>query len=1138
MKRLGWLPVDGGDFCKRDESGERQWNKVSQALQQLTVEADKLGAIVNGLKRVLEGRRSSASSATRRAASASGWRSRRTSAISRAIASASRSTATRIDMGRAQSGFGDQRYVEDDQVRAALPRGLRARGGARRRRAGLGRRRRATRRSIQPCSRAPTSIEHRLEATRSRARAQRAASKRRRAQDADRRRGRRRSRAYARPRSARPGGAPGRRRGRDAELRLVRDRLKSIVLRADVGIVQEAWEVREEQRRACATCSASARARSRCLNDELREVLDDAEERPVKSRARFVAVRRQPRSPVAVLAASRARSQPAREREAGRVAPAAATAAPATPAAQRAAPARPATHRGATPAAPRPTAAASSPRPCRRTRRSAAAADAGAAQRLRSSCSEEARDYEKDAKDYRALLTMIVRHHYEERRKRVLAALDREIEIEKQASRTRATRPSAPRGVRRALQRHERRSAGDARRDVPPRRALRRARAREDRRRHRRRARAGDRALPAHHQRVSRSTRRSPRFTTTSATRSPTPGASTRGSRPGASLVCSEPLHGRGRSEGRRQDRSSSRCRRTTTTKFWNDWDNTHPIPLDQAPASGGATPASRGARPARRRDEELTFVDPYDGCKPIPQNTLPGDEPRYVAEVWWQLGNYHFDQIDPRGGPYNLNRAVSAYEHSMEYKKPPLYGVVDVQAAPGRTSSSSATRPRSTSSSAARTTPTSKKRRPAIPARTSAPRRTRTSPARSRTSTSRARRRGPVHPAQRRARHRARPAASPSRRWRSRSSACRTRSSIPQDKKWTVEIYKALAQEFIEITQNRNAVAMLELTLAEVPDGPRRAGDAEQGRRALRSARAARAGGSAARAEYGAQGARGAHQARRLRRHHAVGRREPGRPGGAPDRRAARARRPEARRRRSHELRARLLRARRSSSNDRRAARAARESDRRVPARRDGLERVPRAGSDGARTPTRAASGSRTRATGWSCSRSRSVARPSRDEVERARDSGDRRARLERGRQVPAAVGLLRRHASPRRCSRTSTGSTSDATARRASRSATEVKFVGRGRRTQGRARTPCRRRCSTAISARDEYNERIPLDRDPQKNGLLYAFQVGRSVLRLRPVRRSAQALRADLRPVLRQERVGLQGVGEAHQHEQLRG
>jgi len=40
----------------------------------------------------------------------------------------------------------------------------------------------------------------------------------------------------------------------------------------------------------------------------------------------------------------------------------------------------------------------------------------------------------------------------------------------------------------------------------------------------------------------------------------------------------------------------------------------------------------------------------------------------------------------------------------------------------------------------------------------------------------------------------------------------------VPQDKKWTVEIYKALAREFIEITQNRNAIAMLELTLQKFP--------------------------------------------------------------------------------------------------------------------------------------------------------------------------------------------------------------------------------------------------------------------------------------------------------------------------------
>jgi hypothetical protein len=59
---------------------------------------------------------------------------------------------------------------------------------------------------------------------------------------------------------------------------LVRDRLKSIVLRADVGIVQEAWEVREEQRVRVRNLQVERAREEQNLNDELREVLDDAEE--------------------------------------------------------------------------------------------------------------------------------------------------------------------------------------------------------------------------------------------------------------------------------------------------------------------------------------------------------------------------------------------------------------------------------------------------------------------------------------------------------------------------------------------------------------------------------------------------------------------------------------------------------------------------------------------------------------------------------------------------------------------------------------------------------------------------------------------------------------------------------------------
>ncbi|MBI3205627.1 MAG: hypothetical protein HYZ29_29075, partial [Myxococcales bacterium] len=57
---------------------------------------------------------------------------------------------------------------------------------------------------------------------------------------------------------------------------LVRDRLKSIVLRADVGIVQHAWELREEQLMRVRNLQRERAREEQNLNDELREVLDDA----------------------------------------------------------------------------------------------------------------------------------------------------------------------------------------------------------------------------------------------------------------------------------------------------------------------------------------------------------------------------------------------------------------------------------------------------------------------------------------------------------------------------------------------------------------------------------------------------------------------------------------------------------------------------------------------------------------------------------------------------------------------------------------------------------------------------------------------------------------------------------------------
>jgi hypothetical protein len=58
----------------------------------------------------------------------------------------------------------------------------------------------------------------------------------------------------------------------------VKERVKGIVLRADIGIVQEAWEQREEQRQRVRNLQRERAREEQMLNDELREVLEDAED--------------------------------------------------------------------------------------------------------------------------------------------------------------------------------------------------------------------------------------------------------------------------------------------------------------------------------------------------------------------------------------------------------------------------------------------------------------------------------------------------------------------------------------------------------------------------------------------------------------------------------------------------------------------------------------------------------------------------------------------------------------------------------------------------------------------------------------------------------------------------------------------
>jgi len=441
--------------------------------------------------------------------------------------------------------------------------------------------------------------------------------------------------------------------------------------------------------------------------------------------------------------------------------------------------------------------------------------------------SDEVRQYEKDSKDYRRLLTMIVRHHYESRRKQTLAALDRDIQVEKygleNARNEAITRledfvahysgansdpKASPDAMFRLAALYEERAREHSDTDI---------------------AQGLEPAIALYRRLI----REYPKYEEIAAVHYylghvlTDSGRIDEGQQAWRVLVCQN--HFKIADDPKDASKLAVESEpQDHDAKFWDDWGNRHPTPIDQdktlARHTSGKTNANaksaKAAKTATKTSsdtDEIKFVDPYEGCTPIPQETAPGEDPRYIAEIWWQIGNYHFDQIDPKGGPYNLNRAVSAYEHSLEYKKPPIYGVSLYKLAWSyfKQQRYHAAVDEFVHLLHYADEQEAKTGDPGADFRAEAY----TYIAGSLTYVDFA---GP-------------PPQDP---YIPRSDVLDTETDplvaeqkmavaidrvqdpkiIPQDQKWTVEIYKSLAQEFIEITQNRNAVAMLELTLRKFP--------------------------------------------------------------------------------------------------------------------------------------------------------------------------------------------------------------------------------------------------------------------------------------------------------------------------------
>jgi hypothetical protein len=438
---------------------------------------------------------------------------------------------------------------------------------------------------------------------------------------------------------------------------------------------------------------------------------------------------------------------------------------------------------------------------------------------------DEAKDYESGAKDFRDKLTMIVRHHYEERRRRILSALDSEIGVERKG--LIEARNEAIKRLEAFIALY---SGENAHPQATPDAMFRLAALYEERAREAQEGELATGLEPAIGL-YRRIIDEYPNYEEIAAVHYFLGHAFTdsarldEGQQAWRSLVCASKYQVKGdpTDTGKilvqplDQDHDE---------KFWNDWNNKHPVPMD-AGALGKAGKAFGKPKPAPKKgkaaptgtaEEELGYRDPYPAdCKPLPQQPVPGEEPRYLAEVWWQIGNYHFDQIDPHGGPYNMNRAVSAYDHSMEYKKPPLYGVAMYKLAWAyfkqqryKDATEEFVKLLAYADEQEKKTgdPGADFRQEAYtyiagsltyvdfdgppPDDPYIPRNDilDTEP-------------NPVIAEEKMA---------------IGIQRVQDPALIPQDQKWSVEIYKALAQEYIEITQNRNAIATLELTLKKFP--------------------------------------------------------------------------------------------------------------------------------------------------------------------------------------------------------------------------------------------------------------------------------------------------------------------------------
>ena len=268
------LPTTASDFQKRETAAENRWNRAAQRVHQLQIQVDTLQSVVNALQRVL--RDGASIGEVRDPATAA--RFREELAGHEQDLATYRATVTRLrqqsDQGRIASGYDDIAVFEDGDVRErykvlfAKEVELASQGAAGAAAASYAQR-------IAPFLRSADSVEAKYDAALLEIN-----------QTVDRK-ANQLLMAIA-TEEAKVAGYRSQLQGLDQNARfvvgevamrnfgLVGERLRGIVMRADVGMTEQAWEAREEQLVRVRKLQTERAQSERLLNEEMREVLDDA----------------------------------------------------------------------------------------------------------------------------------------------------------------------------------------------------------------------------------------------------------------------------------------------------------------------------------------------------------------------------------------------------------------------------------------------------------------------------------------------------------------------------------------------------------------------------------------------------------------------------------------------------------------------------------------------------------------------------------------------------------------------------------------------------------------------------------------------------------------------------------------------